>query len=108
MASSLKTITDDTFEAEVIKSSTPFLLDLTAEWCQPCKAMAVVVGEVAAEYAGRVAFGSVDIDKNPKIPTRFHVMSIPTLLLFQGGKVVGQLTGAHPKARIVALLSKTL
>lgn len=101
-------ITDDTFEEKVVNSSIPFLLDLSAEWCAPCKAIALLIEELAGEYEGRVAFGTVDIDPNPKIPTQFQVRSIPTLLMFNGGKVVGQLTGAHPRARIVDLIEKAL
>jgi thioredoxin 1 len=101
-------ITDDNFDRNVLKADKPFLLDLSAEWCGPCKAIAPVVSDLATEYAGKVGFGTVDIDKNPKIPTQFQVRSIPTLLMFQDGKVVGQLTGAHPKARIVDLIKKAL
>lgn len=108
MSAKLQEITDDTFDENVLKAATPFLLDLSAEWCQPCKAIAPVIEELATEYAGKIAFGTVDIDKNPKVPTQFQVRSIPTLLLFHEGKVVGQLTGAHPRARIVDLLNKAL
>jgi thioredoxin 1 len=101
-------ITDDTFEAQVRKSAIPFLLDLSAEWCGPCKAIAPLIHKLASEYAGQIAFGTVDIDKNPKIPTEFHVRSIPTLLLFKEGRVLGQLTGAHPSDRIVDLMKKAL
>lgn len=104
----LAEITDATFDEKVLKSTLPFLLDLSAEWCGPCKAIAPVIAELAQEYKGRVGFGTVDIDQNPKIPTQYQVRSIPTLLLFQGGKVVGQLTGAHPKARIVDLIRRAL
>ncbi len=108
MSAKLKEITDDAFEENVIKASTPFLLDLSADWCQPCKAIAPVVEELATEYAGKIAFGTMDIDKNPTVPTQFQVRSIPTLLLFSQGKVVGQLTGAHPRARIGDLLNTAL
>jgi thioredoxin 1 len=101
-------ITDDNFEEQVLGAAAPFLLDLSAEWCQPCKAIAPVVSALAAEYAGRISFGTIDIDKNPRVPTQFQVRSIPTLLLFNGGKVVGQLTGAHPRSRIEDLLKKAL
>lgn len=101
-------ITDDTFDAEVLSSSIPFLLDLTAQWCGPCKAIAPLIEELARQYAGKVAFGKVDIDQNPKIPTQYQVRSIPTLLMFNGGQVIGQLTGAHPRARIVDLIDKAL
>jgi thioredoxin 1 len=108
LSDKLVEITDGNFEALVLKSSTPFLLDLSAQWCGPCKAMLPVIEQLASDYSGRVGFGSIDIDKNPKVPTQFQVRSIPTLLLFSGGKVLGQLTGAHPKARIVELLEKAL
>jgi thioredoxin 1 len=101
-------ITDGNFEAQVLKSPTPFLLDLSAEWCGPCKAIAPVIKDLAKEYSGRVAFGALDIDKSPKVPTQYQVRSIPTLLLFREGKVLGQLTGAHPKARISELIKKAL
>jgi len=101
-------ITDGNFEEKVLKCSVPFLLDLSAEWCGPCQAIAPTIAALAKQYAGDVAFGTVDIDKNPGIPTQFQVRSIPTLLLFSAGKVVGQLTGAHPKARIVDLIEKIM
>ena len=104
----LITITDANFEEQVLKSAQPFLLDLAAEWCGPCKAIAPTIAALASEYAGKVGFGTIDIDQNPQVPTQFQVRSIPTLLMFSGGKVVGQLTGAHPKARIVELISKAL
>ena len=106
--SNMVTITDDNFDTEVLKSSNPFLLDLSAEWCGPCKAITPMIEELAREYTGKVGFGTVDIDQNPKIPTQFQVRSIPTLLMFKGGNVVGQLTGAHPKPRIVDLIQKAL
>jgi thioredoxin 1 len=101
-------VTDATFQQQVLESSKPFLLDLSAEWCGPCKAIAPVIEELAAQYSGQVGFGTVDIDQNPQIPTQYQVRSIPTLLMFNGGTVVGQLTGAHPKARIEDLIKKAL
>ena len=106
--SNMITITDDNFDEQVLKAVTPFLLDLSAEWCGPCKAIAPLIEELAREYAGKVGFGTVDIDQNPKIPTQYQVRSIPTLLMFKGGTVVGQLTGAHPRPRIVDLIQKAL
>lgn len=108
MSGNLMEITDDNFEDKVLKSQLPFLLDLTAEWCGPCKAIAPLLDELAQEYAGKVGFGSTNIDQNQQIPARYHVRSIPTLLLFSGGQVVGQLTGAHPRPRIVDLIQKAL
>ena len=99
-------ITDGNFEEQVIGSSLPFLLDLTADWCGPCKAIAPVVEELSNEYNGKVRFGKLDIDNNPQIPTRFQVRSVPTLLLFKGGQVISQLVGAHPKPKIAELVEK--
>ncbi|MCB9556702.1 MAG: thioredoxin [Deltaproteobacteria bacterium] len=99
-------ITDANFEEQVLGSSTPFLLDFSAEWCGPCKALAPTIAELASEYNGRIRFGTLDCDANPQTPTRFQVRGMPTLLLFSGGQVVGQLMGAQPKPKIVELLSK--
>ncbi|MFH1130479.1 MAG: thioredoxin [Pseudomonadota bacterium] len=99
-------ITDDNFESQVIKSSNPFLLDLSAEWCQPCQFIAPVIDELANEYVGKIGFGTLDIDQNRNVPTKYQVRAVPTLLLFVKGQVVGQLTGAHPRTRIVDLLNR--
>ncbi|MCA9669260.1 MAG: thioredoxin [Myxococcales bacterium] len=101
-------ITDANFDNQVLKSSQPFLLDLSAEWCQPCKALAPVIEELATEYTGKVRFGNLDVDHNPRVPNQFQVRSMPTLLLFSGGNVIGQLIGAHPRQRIVDLIAKGL
>ena len=102
------TISDGIFDEKVIKSDKPFLLDLSAEWCGPCRAIGPVIDELATEFEGKINFGKMDVDQNPKTPAQYQVQSIPTLLLFNQGKVVGQLTGAHPRARIVELLNKAL
>jgi thioredoxin 1 len=104
----LTEITDANFDREVLKAGTPFLLDCSAEWCVPCKAMAPTIEALATEYAGKIGFGTLDVEKSPKTPTEYRVQAVPTLLLFSGGKVVGQLSGAHPKGRIVELLKRAL
>ena len=106
--SNVMEITDGNFEEKVLKSDLPFLLDMSAEWCGPCKAIAPMVDQLADEYAGKASFGQVDVDKNPQIPTQFQVRAIPTLLMFRDGKVVGQLTGAHPKSRLEELIKKAM
>lgn len=106
--SKVMTITDGNFEKEVLESGQPFLLDLSAEWCGPCKAIAPIVEELATEFDGKVRIGTVDIDDNPQVPTRYQVRSVPTLLMFADGQVVGQLIGAHPRPRIVDLIQKAL
>jgi thioredoxin 1 len=102
------TVTDANFEAEVLKSAQPVLIDFWAVWCGPCRAIAPVVEQIATEQAGKVRVGKLNIDENQKVATQYDVRSIPTLLLFKGGKVVGQIVGAVPKPKIDELVKKAL
>src|SRR3954468_13748943 len=102
------TITDTNLEGEALKSSTPVLIDFWATWCGPCRAIAPVVEQLAKEYAGKLKVGKVNIDEHPKTPTTYDVRSIPTLLLFKDGKVVGQIVGAVPRPKIEDLIKKAL
>jgi len=104
----LVTITDANFDGEVLKSSQPVLIDFWATWCGPCRAIAPVVDALAGDYAGKLKVGKIDIDSNPGVPTKYDVRSIPTLLMFKDGKVVGQIVGAVPRAKIEDLIKKTL
>ena len=90
-------ITDATFEDEVVKSDTPVVVDFWAEWCGPCKMIAPLVEELAGEYDGKVKFTKLDVDSNPQTPMQFGIRGIPTLLIFNDGKPVGQVVGAVPK-----------
>ncbi len=101
-------ITDSNFDQEVVKSSLPVLVDFWAVWCAPCRAIAPHVEALAGEYVGKIRVGKCDIDSNPQIPSQFEVRSIPTLLVFKGGQVVGQLVGAVPRAKIEDLIKKAL
>lgn len=101
-------ITDANFQKEVLESAQPFLLDLSAEWCGPCRALAPTIADLASQYDGKARFGTIDIDANPGVPARYQVRSIPTMIMFQGGDVVGQLIGAHPKPRVEELVKKAL
>lgn len=102
------TVSDSTFQAEVIESDVPVLVDFWAAWCSPCKMIAPVVEELAAEYAGRVKMAKVDIDANPVTPGQFGVMSIPTLLVFRGGRAEKRIVGYQPKARLKGELDAVL
>lgn len=101
-------VTDANFDATVLGSDRPFLLDLSAEWCGPCKAIAPVIEELAEAYDGKAYIGTLDIDNSPSVPTRYQVRSVPTLIVFKGGGVVGQLIGAHARDRIAGLIDQAL
>ncbi|MEW6428963.1 MAG: thioredoxin [Thermodesulfobacteriota bacterium] len=102
------TFTDSEFDASVLKAATPVLVDFWAPWCGPCKAIAPVIGELAAEYAGRIAVGKMNVDDNPSTPGRYGIRAIPTLILFKGGQVVDQITGAVGKQQLKAMMEKAL
>ena len=108
MSENILTITDGNFEGEVLKSAVPVLLDFSANWCGPCKAIAPVLEKLAAEYTGKIKVGKLDVDENQGTAQKYRVFSIPTLLLFQGGKVLGQSVGLVSREKIIDLLSKAL
>lgn len=94
-------ITDANFEQEVLKSDKPVLIDFWAVWCGPCRMVAPVVEEIASEYNGKLKVGKLDVDNNPEVSMKFGIRSIPTLMVFKGGKVVEQIIGAVPKRNLV-------
>jgi thioredoxin len=102
------TFTDNNFEEEVIKSDKPVLIDFWAVWCGPCKIIAPVVEELAAEYEGKVKVGKLDVDENQQASIKYGVRSIPTLLIFKDGKVKETIIGAVPKSQIVQKLNSAL
>jgi thioredoxin 1 len=101
-------ITDGNFQTEVLKSDQPVLLDFWAEWCGPCKMIAPIVEEIAKEYEGKLKVGKVDVDSNQQTSMQYGIRSIPTLLIFKGGKVVDQLVGAVPKKMLTEKITKHL
>ncbi|MEV6827557.1 thioredoxin [Amycolatopsis sp. NPDC051102] len=101
-------VTDATFVDEVLTSEKPVLVDFWATWCGPCKMVAPVLEEIAAENGEKLTIAKIDIDENPNTPRDYQVMSIPTLILFQGGKPVKQIVGAKPKAALLSDLAEVL
>lgn len=101
-------VTDDSFDAEVLKSATPVLVDFWASWCAPCKAISPVVDALAVEFDGKVKVAKVNVDENPATPGKYGVRGIPTLILFKDGKIVDQLVGAAPKNQLDTLIRKAL
>lgn len=101
-------ITDSNFETEVIKSSTPVLIDFWAAWCAPCRALAPTVDAIADEYKGRVKVGKLDVDANGSTSARYNIRGIPTLLVIKDGQVKEQIVGAVDKAAIAKALDKHL
>ena len=107
MASDLiKTVTDQNFQSEVARPGSLVLLDFTATWCGPCKALAPILESVAQEYVGKVQVAKLDIDDSPETPLRFNIRGVPTVILFKDGKEVGRSVGLAPKASIVKMFSE--
>jgi thioredoxin 1 len=105
---SLLHVTDKNFSAEVLQSGIPVLVDFWATWCGPCRAISPIVEELAKEFSGRVKITKLNVDENPATPGQYGVRGIPTLLLFKEGKVLDQIVGSVPKARLKALIEKAL
>ena len=102
----VQTFTDNNFEADVLKSGAPVLVDFWAEWCGPCKRLAPTVDALASEYAGKVTVGKLNVDENPSVSFKYQVRGIPTLLLFKGGQVVESVVGLAQKEDLKKVIDK--
>ena len=100
----MKEVTDATFENDVLKSPLPTLVDFWAEWCGPCRMIAPIVEEIARDYEGRVQVVKMNVDANPRTPTRLGIMGIPTLILFKDGREVDRVVGYRPKRALEEFL----
>ena len=103
-----QTFTEAAFEADVLNSETPVLVDFWAEWCGPCRMLGPTIDSVADDFAGKAKVGKLNVDQEMGIAQRYNIRGIPALLLFKGGKVAGQLVGAVPKSEIEKLLNSNL
>ena len=101
-------VTDATFEADVLKSDVPVLVDFWAEWCAPCRRLAPKVKELAEEFGAKLRVVKLDVDANPKVAAQMQVRAMPTLLVIKNGAVVGQLVGDQPKDKIKALITQAV
>ena len=101
MGAATKTVTDATFDSDVLGSDKPVLVDFWAEWCGPCKMVAPVLEEIATEHGDKITVAKVNIDENPEIARRYQIMSIPTMSVFAGGEIVKSIVGAKPKAALL-------
>jgi thioredoxin 1 len=107
-SANVKELTDDNFESEVLKADVPTLVDFWAVWCGPCRQVAPTVDALADEYQGKLKVGKMDVDHHQIVPQQYGIRSIPTLLIFKGGKVVGQVVGAVPRSKLESEIQKHL
>ena len=108
MSEHILQVSDDSFEADVLKADAPVLVDFWAEWCGPCKMIAPILDDVAKEYTGKVTVAKVNIDHNPNTPPKFGIRGIPTLLLFKNGQVAATKVGALSKTQLKEFLDSNI
>lgn len=108
MSENIKHITDASFEADVLKSDKPVLVDFWAEWCGPCKMIAPILEDVAKEYDGKLQIAKLDVDANQSVPAKFGIRGIPTLILFKNGAAAAQKVGAMAKGQLTAFIDSNI
>jgi thioredoxin 1 len=101
-------VNDKNFAEEVLNAELPVLVDFWASWCGPCRSISPIIEELSKEFTGRIKVTKLNVDENPATPSQYGVRGIPTLLLFKGGKILDQMVGAVPKARLITMIQKAL